>query len=201
MSYTAMINSGAGLKEVGGSRLRTIRATGTVVLLGAALAMSGCGGEDEPAAYSKESVCGIPSEIVSAVVGDNRYEVSQRGSDSLPLGPGTDSNNGISCEIEQDGRLLVEFSAHRTSADDLAQRIQNAESADEHYAHANGTLGFSAEKKGVDDGYAYEGWWICGTKSPDGTQVASATATSSLGTKKHDFQALLEAVATAAGCD
>jgi hypothetical protein len=96
--------------------------------------------------------------------------------------------------------MLVEFSARRTSADDLEQRLQNAESAEEHYAHADGTLGFSAEKNGTDDGYDYEGWWVCGTQSPDGTQVAAATASSTVKAKKRDFQALLEAVATAAGC-
>lgn len=170
----------------------------TVTALLTSAAVSGCGTNGP--SYEKGRACGIPTDIVTSVVGDNHYEVIQSGSDSLPLGPGTDAANGFTCKIERENLLLVEFSAQRTSADDLKQRIQNASSADEHYAHADGTLGFSAEKNDVDEGHDYEGWWVCGTESPDGTQVASAIARSTLGAEKSDFRALLEAVATAAGC-
>jgi hypothetical protein len=166
--------------------------------LSASVVLVGCGA-DGPR-YEEQRACGIPTARVTAVVGDNHYEVVQSGSDTLPLGPGTDSANGLTCTIERDGDTLVEFSARRTSADDLKQRSENAESADEHYAHAGGTLGFSAEKDTTDDGYNYEGWWVCDTTSPDGTQVASATASSAVQAKNREFQALLEAVATAAGC-
>lgn len=175
---------------------RTAFITVTALLMSAVL--TGCGATGPR--YEKKRACGIPADIVTAVVGDNQYEAIQTGSDTLPLGPGTDSANGLTCTIERDNRMLVEFSARRTSADDLEQRIQNAESADEHYVHAGGTLGFSAEKNDADDGDDYEGWWVCDTQSPDGTQVAAATASSSVKAKNRDFQALLEAVATAAGC-
>lgn len=171
----------------------------TVTALSTSLVLTGCGASGPR--YERQRACGIPTDIVTAVVGDDHYEVVHSGSDTLPLGPGTDSANGLTCTIERDNRMLVEFSARRTSADDLEQRIQNAESADEQYTHANGTLGFSAKKDDSDDGYDYEGWWVCDTHQPDGTQVVAATASSTVDAKKHDFQALLEAVATAAGCD
>lgn len=170
----------------------------TVTALLTSLVLTGCGASGPR--YEKQRACGIPTDIVTAVVGDDHYEVVHSGSDTLPLGPGTDAANGLTCTIERDNRMLVEFSARRTSADDLEQRNQNAESADEHYAHADGTLGFSAESNDADGGDDYEGWWVCGTQSPDGTQVAAATASSTVKAEKRDFQALLEAVATAAGC-
>ena len=177
--------------------IRTALITVTALLTSVVL-VTGCGASGPR--YEKQRACGIPTDIVTAVVGNDHYEVVQSGSDTLPLGPGTDSANGLTCTIERDDRMLVEFSARRTSADDLEQRIQNAESADEHYAHADGTLGFSAEKNSVDGGNDYEGWWACGIQSPDGTQVAAANASSAVEGKERDFQALLEAVATAAGC-
>lgn len=177
--------------------IRTALSTGTALLTSGVL-LTGCGASGPR--YEMQRACGIPTDIVTAVVGNDQYEVAQTGSDTLPLGPGTDSANGLTCTIERDDRTLVEFSARRTSADDLEQRIQHAESADEHYAHADGTLGFSAEKDDVDDGYDYEGWWACGVQLPDGTQVAAASARSTVEISKRDFQALLEAVATAAGC-
>lgn len=67
-----------------------IRAAATLILLGAAQVLSGCGGETEPPVYSKESVCGVAVNAVEGVMGTNRFtanEVVTRSTADSPSAP------------------------------------------------------------------------------------------------------------------
>lgn len=167
--------------------------------VGLLLAAAGCG-KSSPT-YDKPQACGLPTHIVTAVAGTNEISVLQRGRDTFPIGPGTDLAAGVQCEIAvEDREGAVEFSAERTGAWRLKGFIEHTKDAKNQFDQAGGHAGFDAKKDTLNGGSRFEGWWVCGKQSKDGTQVAHAFASSDVRTNARAFRALLSALATATGC-
>lgn len=184
-----------------------IRAAATLVLIGATPVLAGCGGEDEPPVYSKESVCGVAVDAVEGVMGTKRFTANEvvtrstadsspapRGGD-LPLNSGNGGITKMECDVrttEDAPSMTFTFSlTNGVDADDLIEAI-NA----------------SAEKFDVQGGVAttsftgddHSNWrWACTAPSESSIPTAGGSFGREDATEKQR-RALIEAVATAAGC-
>ncbi|MEU6136498.1 hypothetical protein [Nocardioides sp. NPDC047086] len=184
-----------------------IRTAATLVLVGAAPVLSGCGGDNEPPVYSKESVCGVAVDAVEGVMGTNKFTANEvvtrstadrppapRGGD-LPLSSGSGGITKMECDVrttEDAPSTTFTFSlTNGVDADDLIKAI-NA----------------SAEKFDVQGGVAttsftgddHSNWrWACTAPSDSSTPTAGGSFGREDATAEQR-RALVDAVAVAAGC-
>jgi hypothetical protein len=178
-----------------------------LVLVGAAPVLPGCGGDDEPPVYSKESVCGVAVDAVEGVMGTNKFTaneaVTRSTADSppaprsgdLPLSSGSGGITKMECDVrttEDAPSMTFTFSlTNGADADDLIKAI-NA----------------SAEKFDVQGGVAttsftgddHSNWrWACTAPSDSSTPTAGGSFGREDATAEQR-RALVDAVAVAAGC-
>lgn len=184
-----------------------IRTVSTLVLIGAAPVLSGCGGDDEPPVYSKESVCGVAVDAVEGVMGTNRFTANEvvtrstadsspapRGGD-LPLSTGSGGITKMECDVrttEDAPSMTFTFSlTNGVDADDLIKAI-NASGEKFDAQGGVATTSFTG-----DD---HSNWrWACTTPSESSTPTAGGSFGRKDVTEKQR-RALVEAVAAAAGC-
>ncbi|MEU6137582.1 hypothetical protein [Nocardioides sp. NPDC047086] len=174
-----------------------VRRIAVVLLL--LLGTTGC--TSRPPTYEGSEVCGVPTDRVTRVAGTDRLEVVERGTGTFPL-PANDGG-GVQCEVAivEDGDWEVLFDAKRRWREDLDQISARAKDADHTYDLAGGVAGYSTEDDETNGAHSFEGWWVCDSRSMDGTPMASLTVTSEVDATIKEYEALLEAIATRAGCD
>lgn len=184
-----------------------IRAAATLVLVGAAQVLSGCGGEDEPPAYSKESVCGVAVDAVEGVMGTNRLTANDvvtrstadsspapRGGD-LPLNSGRGGITKMECDVRttKDAPSMT-FTFSLTNGVDTDDLIKSINASAEKFEVQGGvaTTSFTGEDHST--------WrWACTAPSESSTPTAGGSFGREDATEEQR-RALVKAVATAAGC-
>lgn len=177
------------------------------MLAGAAQVLAGCGGEDEPPVYSKESVCGVDVDAVEGVMGTNRFTADEvvtrstadsspapRGGD-LPLNSGSGGITKMECAVRTTADSpSMTFTFSLTNGVDAGELIK--------------AINASAEKFEVQDGVAttsFSGddrsnWrWACMGPSDSPTPTAGGSFGRADATED-ERRALVGAVAAAAGC-
>ncbi len=163
---------------------------GVLGLAGALLltmSLAACGGEEDPkTAEPGARSCGVPTRLVTAVTGTDDIEVRTEGG-RLPVGP-TDDNGLVTCTVTAgDDRLRITSTLAGSSA--VAPALHRISDYPESFEIDGAPAGLSPV-----DGGSFQATSVCGMVV---TQVEGPAPE---GASDRDRRALLEAVATKAGC-
>ncbi|MGH3972474.1 MAG: hypothetical protein ACRDS9_04000 [Pseudonocardiaceae bacterium] len=169
-----------------------------VLIAGAA----GC--EDQPDAYDRASGCGASTEVLRSVLGTDRFDVADEGSD-LPIRPSASAVEipRYVCEVYQGNEdpPLIDVEVELLAASPLGSLDEEARSADMTFQTAGGTAGLTTtdESDSGTEGVRFKAWWTCAIRPKSGTPVLHATGQVKSG-KEDELKEMVKQVATAAGC-
>jgi hypothetical protein len=148
------------------------------------LTLAGCGGDDYPS-YGKDKACGVPTKRLVDVLGTDQFHTRTKGG---PLPVTTQPSFQCNVDLSEEKRDVVSVTAGAVSSDTAESTRRVIAGADEKFTVSEGQVGITRS------GTSFKGYWLCGTMS------AYVDASPDRKTTADQRQALLTALAEAAGC-
>jgi hypothetical protein len=154
------------------------------VLAAGAFLVAGCGDDDVPR-YPEAKACGVPVEKVVDVVGTDHFHTETKGG-RLPLG----SSPRFGCDVDVAGKPdVLSVTVRVGGPSSQAETQRSIDGADRQFQAADGPAGLR------QDGDGFSAYWRC-----PGTSTTYITGSPEKQPGAEDLEALVTAVAEAAGC-